>query len=106
MLDFCSQNCKRIHFCCFKSPNKIICYGSLRILMKESESRSVVSDSLQPHRLYSPCNSPDILQNTGVSSHSLLQGIVTTQRLNPGLLHYRLILSQLSHKGSPEYWSG
>ena len=74
--------------------------------MKESESRSVVSDSLQPHRLYSPCNSPDILPNTGVSSRSLLQGIVATQRLKPGLLHYGLILSQLSHKGSPEYWSG
>ena len=71
----------------------IICYGSLRILMKESESRSVVSDSLWPHRLYSPCNSPG--QNTGVSSHSLLQGIILTQESNPGLLHCRWILYQL-----------
>ena len=39
----------------------------------ESESRSVMSNSLWPHRLYSPWNSPG--QNTGVSSHSLLQGI-------------------------------
>ena len=30
----------------------------------ESESHSVVSDSLQPHGLYSPWNSPG--QNTGV----------------------------------------
>ena len=44
---------------------------------KESESRSVVSDSLGPHELYSPWNSPD--QNTGMGSCSLLQGIFRTQ---------------------------
>ena len=66
---------------------------------KWSESRSVMSDSLQPHRLYRPWNSPG--QNTGVGSLSLLQGIFPTQRLNPGLPHYRRILYQLSHKGSP-----
>ena len=39
----------------------------------KSESRSVVSDSLWPHGLYSPWNSPG--QNAGVGSHrSLLQG--------------------------------
>ena len=64
-----------------------------------SESRSVVSDSLQPHGLYRPWNSPG--QNTGVGSLSLLQGIFPTQGLNPGLLHCRRILYQLSHKGSP-----
>ena len=62
----------------------------------ESESHSVVSDSLQPHGLYSPWNSPG--QNTGVGSLSLLQGIFPTQGLNPGLLHCRRILYQLSHK--------
>ena len=46
-------------------------------------------------------NSPG--QNTGVGSLSLLQGIFPTQGLNPGLLHCRLILYQLSHKGSSEY---
>ena len=51
----------------------------------ESQSRSVVSDALQPHGLYSPWNSPG--QNTGVGSLSLLQGIFPTQGLNPGLLH-------------------
>ena len=64
-----------------------------------SESCSVVSDSLQPHRLYGPWNSPG--QNTGVGSLSLLQGIFPTQGWNPGLLHCRQILYQLSHKGSP-----
>ena len=55
--------------------------------------------SLQPHGLYSPWNSPG--RNTGVGSHSLLQGIFPTQGSNPGLLHCRQILYQLSHQGSP-----
>ena len=54
-------------------------------LKKESESRSVVSDSLRPHRLHSPWNSPS--QNTGVGSIPLLQGIFPTQGSNPGLPH-------------------
>ena len=37
-----------------------------------NESRLVMPDSLQPHRLHSPWNSPG--QNTGVGSLSLLQG--------------------------------
>ena len=68
----------------------------------ESESRSVVSDSLQPHGLHSPWNSPGL--NTGVGSLSLLQGVFPTQGLNPGLLHCRRTLYQLSHKGSPMKW--
>ena len=40
-------------------------------------------------------------QNTGVGSLSFLQGIFPTQGSNPGLLHCRHILYQLSHKGSP-----
>ena len=65
----------------------------------ESESRSVTSDSLPPHGLYRPWNSPG--QNTGVGSVSLLQGIFPAQGSNPGLPHCRQILYQLSHKGSP-----
>ena len=64
----------------------------------ECESCSVVSDSYQPFGLYSPWNSPG--QNTGVGSHSLLQGIFPTQGSNPGLPHCRRILYQLSHQGS------
>ena len=63
--------------------------------VKRSESHSVMSDSLRR----SPWNSPG--QNTGVGSHSLLQGIFPTQGLNPGPPHCRQILYQLSHKGSP-----
>ena len=65
----------------------------------ESESCSVLSTSLLPHGPYRPWNS--LGQNTGVGSLSLLQGIFPTQRLNPGLLHCRQILYQLSHQGSP-----
>ena len=42
-----------------------------------------------------------ILQNTGVGSLSLLQGIFPTQGSNPGLPHGRQVLYQLSHRGSP-----
>ena len=55
-----------------------------------------MSDSVQPHGLYSPWNSPG--QNTGVGSHSLLQGIFLTQESNQGLLHCRQILYQLSYQ--------
>ena len=66
--------------------------------MRIAESLSVVSDSLQPHELYGPWNSPG--QNTGVGSLSLLQGIFPTQGSNPGLPHCRQILYQLGHQGS------
>ena len=59
-----------------------------------NESRSVVFNSLPPHGLYSPWNSPG--QNTGVGNLSLFQGIFPTQGLNIGLPHCRQILYQLS----------
>ena len=71
-------------------------------MKSESESHSVISDSLQRHGLHSPWDSPG--QDTGVGSLSLLQGIFPTQGSNPGLLHCRWILYQLSHKGSPKYY--
>ena len=61
----------------------------------ENESHSVLSNSLWPHGLHSPWNSPG--KNTEVGSLSLLQGIFPTQGSNPGLLHCRWILYQLSH---------
>ena len=61
------------------------------------------SDSLQPHEVYSPWNSPDCKKiklqgglHTGVGSLSLLQGIFPTQESNPGLPHCRQFLYQLS----------
>ena len=67
---------------------KLIC-----ICFWQSESRSVVYESLRPHGLYRPWNSPG--QNTG---------IFPTQGLNPGLPHCRQILHQLIHKGSACFW--
>ena len=46
-----------------------------------SESCSVVTDSLRPHGLYSPWNSPG--QNTEVGSLSLLQGIFPNLEIEP-----------------------
>ena len=74
-------------------PAKLI----LLTFESESESHLVASDSLQPHGLYSPCDSPG--QNTGVGSLSLLWGIFPTQGWNPHLWHCRQILYQLSHQG-------
>ena len=72
---------------------------TLRSKKSENESRSVVSNSLQPHEMYSPWYSPG--QNTGVGSLSLLYGIFPTQGLNPGFLSIRHILYCLSHQESP-----
>ena len=55
--------------------------------------------TLCDHLDCSPWNSPG--QNTGVGSHSLLQGILPTQGSNPGLPHCRQNLYQLSHRRSP-----
>ena len=85
-----SLNYKTIILC---SPHRkdLLCF--------KSESSSIVSNSLQPHGLHSPWNSPG--QNTRVGSLSLLQEIFPTQGWNPDLLHCKLILYQPSHQGSP-----
>ena len=57
-----------------------------------------MTNSLLPHGLYSPWNSPS--QNTGVGSCSLLQGIFPTQGLNLGLPHCKQMLYQLRHAKS------
>ena len=63
----------------------------------ESGGHSVTSDSLQPHGLYSPWNSPG--QNTRLVNLSLLQGIFPSQGSNPGLPHCWHILHQ---QGKPK----
>ena len=70
-------------------------------------SRSVVSDSLRPHRLpptrlLCPWDFPG--NSTGVDCHFLLQGIFPTQGSNPGLPHCRQTLYCLSHQGSRTTW--
>ena len=72
-------------------------YGSV------CESRSVMSDSLQPHGLYSPWNSPG---QEWVAFLSLPQQIFPTQGSNPGLLHYRWFFTSWTMREAQEYWSG
>ena len=57
-----------------------------------------MSDSLWPHGLYSPWNSPG---RNRLGSLSLLQEVFSTQGSNPDVVHCTWILYQLSHKGSP-----
>ena len=65
-----------------------------------NESRLVVSNSLQPHGLYGPWNSPG--QNTGVGSLSLLQGIVPIQGSNPGPPILQVDSSAAEPQGKPK----
>ena len=62
---------------------------------RSEKSFSQVQLFATPWTVYSPG------QNTGVGSLSLLQGILQTQGLNPGLSCCRWVLYQLIHKGSP-----
>ena len=69
---------------------------------KRKWSRSVVSDTLWPHRLLPampllPWDFPG--KNTGVGCHFLLQEIFQTQGSNPGLPHCGQMLYHLSHQG-------
>ena len=69
-----------------------------------AESRSVMSDSLQPHGLYSPhgLNSPG--QNLGVGSLSLLLGIFLTAGIEPGSPALPADSLPASYQGSPSIW--
>ena len=75
------------------------------IRSKVKWSRSLMSDSLRPHgmqptRLLYPWNFPG--KSTRVGCHFLLQGILLTQGLIPGLPHCKQMLYHLSHQGSPK----
>ena len=77
-------------FICLDVPGKHPCRLYLNATLKP------VDPTLKPVDL----NHPD--QNTGVGNLSLLEGIFPIQGSNPGLPHWRLILYQLSHQGSPK----
>ena len=80
----------------WKIQNQVTYSFTMKEKVKVAQSCLTLWD---PHGIYSPWNSPG--QNTGVGNLSLLQGIFPNQGSNPGLLHCRQILYQLSHKGSP-----
>ena len=94
-----------INSCHLYQDSNGIFYKSRKTLLKFiwnhkwSETCSAMSNSLQPHGLYSLWNSPG--KNTWVGSHSLLQGIFPTHGSNSSLPHCWWIIYQLSHKGSP-----
>ena len=73
-----------------------------------SVSHSVMSDSEIPRTVthQAPLSLEFPGKNTGVGSHSLLQGIFPTQGSNLSLLHCRQILYHLSHQGSPRHVHG
>ena len=75
-----------------ESPNilYLICVSKSESVSCSVESNSLRPHGLQPTRLLCPWDSPG--KNTGVGSHSLLQGIFPTQGSNPGLWHCRQIL--------------
>ena len=63
----------------YSESQKGKCY--IIIIKWVSESCSIVSDPLQPHRLYGPWNSSG--WNTGVGSLSLLQGNLPNPEIEP-----------------------
>ena len=70
----------------------------------ESESRSVVPDSLWSHGLYSLWNSPG--QNTGVGSLSLLQGNLPNPGIKPRSPALQVDSSLSEPPGKPyDHWS-
>ena len=96
----CTESDMTKHHIAYTHINICVCVCAL--------SRSVVSDSLQPHWTGNPCCPPgssvhgdSLGQNAGVGCRALLQGIVPTRESNPGLPHCRWILYHLSHQESP-----
>ena len=66
--------------------------------VKERKWKSLSNDPLFRTSWNSPWKY--LSQNTVIGSHSLLQGIFSTQGLNPVFLHCRWIIYLLSHQGS------
>ena len=100
-----SQEHRQDRYCYSHSKNEKSFKGVQCLICCVVLSHSVMSDSLKPLDYRPPGSSvhgdaPG--KNTGVGCHALLQGIFLTQGLNPGLLHCRWILYQLSHQGSPQ----
>ena len=79
--------------------------GALCSLSLGSVSPSVVSGSLRPLGLQPTrrlCPWDSLGRNTGVGSHSLLQGIFPTQGSNSGLLHCRRFFAAWDTRGAPQ----
>ena len=91
--------------CCRQILYQLSYQGSIRVWIWVSHL--VLPNSLQPHglqptRLLCPWDFPG--KNVGVGCHFFLQGIFLAQGWNPGLLHCRQILYQLSYQESVGVW--
>ena len=77
-------------------------YGPTLTSLHESESErcSAMSDSLQPHALYSPWNSPG--RNTGVGSLWLLQGNLPNPGIEPRSPTLQVDSLQAEPQGKPK----
>ena len=87
---WCGSTCQPVH---------IVQYGVSHSVMSDSETPWTVT-----HQAHLSMEFPG--KNTGVGSHSLLQGIFPTRGSNLSLLHCRQILYHLSHQGSPRHVHG
>ena len=72
--------------------------------ISESESRSVVSNSLRPHELYNTWNSPD--QNTGVGSTLFSRGSSQHQYQNQTTHIAGGFFASWATRKAQVYWSG
>ena len=70
-------------------------YTYVKVKVLVTQLCPILCEPMEPARLLCPWDSPG--KNTGEGCHSLLQGIFSTQGLNPGLLHCRQILYHRSH---------
>ena len=78
-------------------------YSSEQVKVLVAQSCPTLCDPVDcspPGYWLCPQNSPG--KNTGVDSHSLLQGIFPTQELNPGLQHCKVIVIDMS--GAGQQW--
>ena len=73
----------------------VVVYG---LIVKSCPTLCDTMDYSPMDYILCPWDSPG--KNTGMVCHFLLQEIFPTQELNPGLLHYRQILYQLSYEGT------
>ena len=85
---------------CSLSPEP--CYVSHRKIKFESPSHvRLFADPMDCSPPGSSAHGDSPLENTGVGSHALLEGIYWTQGSKPSLLHCRQILYHLYREGSP-----
>ena len=88
-----------LHFVCKAVYMSVWVCEWVCVLVAQSQLTLCGPVDCSPPELLCPWNSPG--KNTGVGSHSLLQGIFLSQGSNPCLLHWRRILYHLRCQGSP-----